>query len=150
MSGAVAANLACLCACGIAAYAGSGRNSLHLALWGTIDTNSNTLAMTVGLPGNTLAKAGLRGLPPGYLLPVAVSGPLHRPQVEWNAAGKPVLLCGARFYLPGSCVGGRWLGVHVIGVLTVLADLVHPVSSWCMDFGCQLLRQPMCACCCCA
>jgi hypothetical protein len=66
---------------------GTGRNSLHLALWGTVDTNSNQIAMTVGLPATTLAKAGLRGLPPGYLLPVAVSGPLHRPQVEWNAAG---------------------------------------------------------------
>lgn len=66
---------------------GSGRNTLHLALWGTVDTNSNTLAMTVGLPATTLAKAGLRGLPPEYLLPVAVSGPLHRPSVEWNAAG---------------------------------------------------------------
>jgi hypothetical protein len=61
---------------------------MHLALWGTVDTNSNTLDMTVGLPASTLVKAGLRGLPPTYVLPVAVSGPLHRPQVEWNAAGE--------------------------------------------------------------
>lgn len=79
-----------MCAFALVLPAGSGRNSLHLALWGTLDTNSNTLEMTVGLPAETLSKAGLRGLPPGYMLPVAVSGPLHRPQVEWNAAGEAV------------------------------------------------------------
>jgi hypothetical protein len=60
---------------------------MHLALWGTVDTNTNSINMTVGLPAATLAKAGVKGLPPGYLLPVAVLGPLHRPQVAWNAAG---------------------------------------------------------------
>jgi len=73
-------------------FAGSGRNTLHLALWGTVDTNTNSLTMTIGLPDTTLAKAGLKNLPPGYMLPVAVGGPLHRPQVEWNAAGEVQLV----------------------------------------------------------
>ena len=82
---------------------GSGRNSLHVALWGTVDTNSNTLEMSVGLPAETLAKAGLKGLPPGYMLPVAVSGPLHRPQVEWNAAGEAAAGAGRQFRQSLSC-----------------------------------------------
>lgn len=93
---------------------GSGRNSLHLALWGTLDTNSNTLEMTVGLPAETLAKAGLRGLPPGYMLPVAVSGPLHRPQVEWNAAGEAATAKAGQLLLHNwgflcSCSANEWL-----------------------------------------
>lgn len=61
--------------------------------------------MTVGLPASTLGKAGLRNLPPEYMLPVAVSGPLHRPQVEWNAAGEHVV---PQYHM--KCVGLLLLG----------------------------------------
>jgi hypothetical protein len=74
-------------------HTGSGRSSLHVALWGVVDAASNTIDFTVGLPASTLAKAGIAGLPPAYMLPVAVSGPLHRPTIEWNAAGALSVTC---------------------------------------------------------
>ncbi len=41
-------------------------------LWGCLDPATDAVDMRLGLPAATLAQLGLRGLPPGYVLPLAL------------------------------------------------------------------------------
>ena len=52
---------------------------------------------TLALPAYTLALAGLKGLPPEYLLHIGVRGPAKRPTVEW-------LKCGAGHGMITTCL----------------------------------------------
>eukprot|EP00775_Hariotina_reticulata_P001608 gene1608-1948_t len=68
---------------------GSGSSGLHMALWGQVNTLSNTLDMTLGLPASTLARTlGIKHLPQTYMLPISISGQLVKPQIDWGTAGE--------------------------------------------------------------
>lgn len=41
---------------------------VHMVLWGSANTDANTLDMRVGLAGQALRRLGLSGLPHGYVL----------------------------------------------------------------------------------
>ncbi|KAF8057655.1 hypothetical protein HT031_006004 [Scenedesmus sp. PABB004] len=76
--------------------AGSGGAALHLALWGGVDLAAGgSLDMRLGLPAATLARAGIRGLAPSYLLPLAVRGKLTAPHVDWPAAARKLAVLSA-------------------------------------------------------
>ncbi|KAF6262446.1 hypothetical protein COO60DRAFT_1676044 [Scenedesmus sp. NREL 46B-D3] len=74
---------------------GSGSSALHVALWGLMDTTTDTIDMRIGLTAATLAKAGIRGLPASYVLPLAVRGHLDSPQIDWQAAVRKLAVLSA-------------------------------------------------------
>eukprot|EP00882_Tetradesmus_deserticola_P018085 GHRQ01019408.1.p1 GENE.GHRQ01019408.1~~GHRQ01019408.1.p1 ORF type:complete len:307 (+),score=85.93 GHRQ01019408.1:360-1280(+) len=74
---------------------GSGSSALHVAMWGSIDTTKDTIDMRIGLTAATLAKAGIRGLPASYVLPLAVTGHLDSPQIDWPAAVRKLAVLSA-------------------------------------------------------
>ncbi|KAK9818270.1 hypothetical protein WJX72_009837 [[Myrmecia] bisecta] len=67
---------------------GSGNKGVHLALWGQVDPTTNQLSMTLGIPADTLALAGIKGLPAEAMFPVAVRGTVNRPRVDWIGASR--------------------------------------------------------------
>ena len=56
---------------------------VHVIMWGQIDTVSNVLDMTLGIPADTLAATGIKTLPSDYVLPVPVKGSPQAPLVNW-------------------------------------------------------------------
>lgn len=57
---------------------------VHVMMWGQIDLVSNTVDMTLGIPAEALAAAGVRDLPADYVLPVPVKGTTQAPVVNWS------------------------------------------------------------------
>ena len=54
-------------------------------MWGKVTpANDSALDMTLGLPADTLAWAGLKGVPPDGMLTVAVKGTADQPKIEWQ------------------------------------------------------------------
>lgn len=53
-------------------------------MWGQIDLDNNMLDMTLGIPAEALAAAGVRELPADYVLPVPVKGTTQAPTVNWT------------------------------------------------------------------
>ncbi|WIA22339.1 hypothetical protein OEZ85_004653 [Tetradesmus obliquus] len=74
---------------------GSGSSALHVAVWGLVDTTTDKIDMRIGLTAATLAKAGIRGLPASYVLPLAVTGPLDSPQIDWQIAVRKLAVLSA-------------------------------------------------------
>ena len=56
---------------------------IHLITWGTVNTATNTLEMTLGIPAKTLQQAGVRGLQPEYVLPIKITGQIQAPVVDF-------------------------------------------------------------------
>lgn len=58
---------------------------VHLCMWGKVTpANNSALDMTLGLPADTLAWAGLKGVPSDGMLTIAVSGTADKPKIEWQ------------------------------------------------------------------
>lgn len=58
---------------------------IHLCMWGKVTpANDSALDMTLGLPADTLAWAGLKGVPPDGMLTIAVKGTADKPKIEWQ------------------------------------------------------------------
>lgn len=74
---------------------GSGSSALHLAVWGAVDTARDALDMRIGLPASTLLKAGIKNLPNSYVLPIAVTGRLDKPQIDWPVAVRKLAVLSA-------------------------------------------------------
>jgi hypothetical protein len=51
--------------------------------------------MRIGLTAATLAKAGIRGLPASYVLPLSVTGHLDSPQIDWQVAVRKLAVLSA-------------------------------------------------------
>jgi hypothetical protein len=51
--------------------------------------------MRIGLTAATLAKAGIRGLPASYVLPLSVTGHLDAPQIDWQVAVRKLAVLSA-------------------------------------------------------
>jgi hypothetical protein len=51
--------------------------------------------MRIGLTAATLAKAGIRGLPASYVLPLSVKGHLDSPQIDWQVAVRKLAVLSA-------------------------------------------------------
>ncbi|KAL6757417.1 hypothetical protein V8C86DRAFT_1691080 [Haematococcus lacustris] len=65
-------------------------SGVHLVLWGSMDPDSDQVRMTVGVPARTLAKLGLRDLPPDYALPLQLTGSLDAPQLQMTGVSTRV------------------------------------------------------------
>eukprot|EP00879_Flechtneria_rotunda_P017118 GHRR01017926.1.p1 GENE.GHRR01017926.1~~GHRR01017926.1.p1 ORF type:complete len:450 (+),score=189.71 GHRR01017926.1:171-1520(+) len=74
---------------------GSQQNGIRVALWGRVDTNAYTVDMIIGLPAITLSQAGIKNLPDSYMLPLAVTGSLSKPQIDWPAAMRKLAVLSA-------------------------------------------------------
>ena len=79
-----------------------------MCVWGTVDPLSEAMAMRVGLPAATLALAGARGLPDGYVLPLDLHGTLRSPALDLPAAMRKVAVLSAMQL-------GRSLGAAALG-----------------------------------
>lgn len=56
---------------------------VHLILWGSMDAATDKVSMTVGVAGSTLCSMlGLTHLPPGYCLPLDLTGTAFAPALE--------------------------------------------------------------------
>ena len=53
-------------------------------MWGQVDTASNVMDMTLGIPADSLAATGIKSLPSDYVLPVPVKGTPQSPVVNWG------------------------------------------------------------------
>ena len=54
-------------------------------MWGKVTpANNSALDMTLGLPADTLAWAGLKGVPADEMLTIAVKGTADKPKIEWQ------------------------------------------------------------------
>ncbi|MCK4947770.1 MAG: hypothetical protein KAS46_05310 [Candidatus Aureabacteria bacterium] len=66
-------------------------NSFHIATWGTIDIENDTLDVTLGLTSDTLDKAfDIEGLSEDYILKIPVRGSTENPKVNWAEAAKQI------------------------------------------------------------
>ncbi|KAK9813117.1 hypothetical protein WJX72_009316 [[Myrmecia] bisecta] len=93
----------------------NGKLKIHVAMWGHVDTaHDNAVHMTLGIPAASLALAGIRGLPADFVLPIAVRGSSHKPEVHWVTATKQLadLMIQQQLNKPGFAVFNRLLKRH--------------------------------------
>jgi hypothetical protein len=68
---------------------------VRVSVWGSVDTVSDAMRIRIGLPAQSLLLAGVRGLPPDYLLPLDLRGTIRRPALDWAAAARKVAVLSA-------------------------------------------------------
>lgn len=56
---------------------------VHLCTWGNVDAMSSAVDLSLGVPANTLALIGLKGLPDEEMLLIPVKGSITNPRVDW-------------------------------------------------------------------
>jgi hypothetical protein len=70
-------------------------DTLFSALFSVYRCYSIAVDMRIGLTAATLAKAGIRGLPASYVLPLSVKGHLDSPQIDWQVAVRKLAVLSA-------------------------------------------------------
>ena len=56
---------------------------VHLCTWGKVDPVTSSLDLALGIPSDTLAMIGLKGLEGGEMLVVPLKGSASSPRVDW-------------------------------------------------------------------
>ena len=57
---------------------------VRLVMWGVYDAAGNSMDMVLGLPSETLAQLGIKGLPQDTVLPVKVQGDAEHLRIDWT------------------------------------------------------------------
>jgi hypothetical protein len=68
---------------------------VRVSVWGSVDTVSDAMRIRIGLPAESLRLAGVRGLPPDYILPLDLHGTIRAPSLDWAAAVRKVAVLSA-------------------------------------------------------
>jgi hypothetical protein len=74
---------------------------LHLCAWGDIQVVRDRLALTLGLPADTLAQSfGIQNLNPNYVLKIPVEGTLEKPELITSSATAKIATMAATQLIP--------------------------------------------------
>jgi hypothetical protein len=86
-------------------------SSLHFCAWGGIDFTKDYVAMTIGIPADTLQKAfKLPPIPSSYVLKLPLRGPLSSPTLETTGAAARIAALSALRNTPGQGFFGGLVG----------------------------------------
>ncbi|KAI8474317.1 MAG: hypothetical protein J3K34DRAFT_138376 [Monoraphidium minutum] len=103
---------------------------VRVSVWGSVDTVTEAMRMRIGLPASTLALAGVRGLPPDYVLPLELHGGVRSPHLDWTSAVRKVAVLSAmqlgRTALGGGGGGGPAAAAAKLGEAPAPAAPVKP------------------------